>query len=83
MYQIIFVWLWFIILWNGSLVTCIEYIQFLSLFFQQMLKERMICHASGDVSHPFIVGFYLYHIVQQEKDQKGYFSFILLWSLIS
>jgi hypothetical protein len=40
-------------------------------FFQQMLKERMICHASGDVSHPFIVGFYLYHIVQQEKDQKG------------
>jgi len=43
-----------------------------------MLKEQMICHASGDVSHPFIVGFYLYHIVQQEKDQKGYFSFILL-----
>ncbi|KDR15773.1 DEP domain-containing protein 5 [Zootermopsis nevadensis] len=37
---------------------------------EQMLKEHMICHASGDFSHPFIVGFHLYHIVQQEKDQK-------------
>ncbi|XP_069703010.1 GATOR complex protein Iml1 isoform X2 [Periplaneta americana] len=37
---------------------------------ENMIKEQMICHASGDFSHPLIVGFYLYHIVQQEKDQK-------------
>lgn len=42
----------------------------------------MICHASGDFSHPFIVGFYLYHIVQQEKDQKGKYSSIYFWSLL-
>ncbi|KAJ9573996.1 hypothetical protein L9F63_008626, partial [Diploptera punctata] len=37
---------------------------------EKMLKEQMICHASGDFNHPFIIGFYLYHIVQHEKDQK-------------
>ncbi|XP_049833121.1 GATOR complex protein Iml1 isoform X2 [Schistocerca gregaria] len=35
-----------------------------------MLNEKMICHASGDFRHPIIIGFYLYHIVQQEKDLK-------------
>ncbi|XP_066997885.1 GATOR complex protein Iml1 isoform X2 [Anabrus simplex] len=37
---------------------------------EKMLKEQMICHASGDFSHPFIVGFYLYHVVQQDKDSS-------------
>lgn len=37
---------------------------------EDMRKERFICHASGDFSHPFIVGFYLYHIVNQDKDNK-------------
>jgi hypothetical protein len=59
-------------------LTIIGYIDLMSLFFQQMLKEQMICHASGDFSHPFIVGFYLYHIVQQEKDQKGLHSFNII-----
>ncbi|XP_026474994.1 GATOR complex protein DEPDC5 isoform X3 [Ctenocephalides felis] len=38
---------------------------------KQMLKDRLICHASGDFDKPFIIGFYLYYIVPQEKDQKG------------
>ncbi|CAG2065594.1 unnamed protein product, partial [Timema podura] len=39
---------------------------------ESMLKEHYICHASGDFSHPFIVGFYLYHLVHPEKEgQKG------------
>lgn len=32
-----------------------------------MLRERLICHASGDFSKPFVFGFYLYHIVSNEK----------------
>nr|CAD7196096.1 unnamed protein product [Timema douglasi] len=35
---------------------------------ESMLKEHYICHASGDFSHPFIVGFYLYHLVHPEKE---------------
>ncbi|KAG8234927.1 hypothetical protein J437_LFUL013474 [Ladona fulva] len=37
---------------------------------ESMLKEQLICHASGDFSHPFICGFYLYHVVVQEKDAQ-------------
>ncbi|XP_071445788.1 GATOR complex protein Iml1 isoform X2 [Hetaerina americana] len=33
-------------------------------------KDQLICHASGDFTQPFIVGFYLYHVVQQEKDAQ-------------
>ena len=36
-----------------------------------MLKEELICHASGDFKHPFIVGFYLYHVVYQKELHKG------------
>ncbi|XP_046389719.1 GATOR complex protein Iml1 isoform X2 [Ischnura elegans] len=38
---------------------------------EKMIQEdQLICHASGDFSLPFIVGFYLYHVVQQEKDAQ-------------
>lgn len=35
-----------------------------------MLKDRLICHASGDFSKPFVFGFYLYHIVNYDKGKK-------------
>lgn len=36
------------------------------LFLQGMIQEKLICHASGDFSKPFILGFYLYCIVQDK-----------------
>ncbi|XP_016844784.1 GATOR complex protein Iml1 isoform X2 [Nasonia vitripennis] len=36
-----------------------------------MIQEKLICHASGDFSKPFILGFYLYHIVLDKDSQKG------------
>ncbi|XP_076241100.1 GATOR complex protein Iml1 isoform X2 [Calliopsis andreniformis] len=41
-----------------------------------MIQEKLICHASGDFSKPFILGFYLYHVVQDKENQKAadYFS---------
>ena len=36
-----------------------------------MVQEKLICHASGDFSKPFIVGFYLYHIVQDKDNLKS------------
>lgn len=36
-----------------------------------MITDRLICHASGDFSKPFILGFYLYYIVQDKDGQKG------------
>lgn len=36
-----------------------------------MIQEKLICHASGDFSKPFILGFYLYHIVQDKENQKA------------
>ncbi|KAJ8683106.1 hypothetical protein QAD02_018898 [Eretmocerus hayati] len=36
-----------------------------------MIQEKLICHASGDPSKPFVLGFYLYHIVQDRDSQKG------------
>ena len=62
--------------------------QFVSLnsfkhfLFQKMLKEKLICHASGDFNHPFIVGFYLYHIVHNEKDPKGKSLIVLIFLIL-
>ncbi|XP_075160059.1 GATOR complex protein Iml1 isoform X3 [Haematobia irritans] len=39
---------------------------------EQMRKEKMICHASGDFNKPIIPGFYLYYIAQQDKNSKDY-----------
>ncbi|XP_043269598.1 GATOR complex protein Iml1 isoform X3 [Venturia canescens] len=36
-----------------------------------MITDRLICHASGDFSKPFILGFYLYYIVQDKDAQKA------------
>ncbi|XP_034240343.1 GATOR complex protein Iml1 isoform X2 [Thrips palmi] len=37
---------------------------------QKMLTDKLICHASGDFSHPLRIGFYLYHIVPDYDQQK-------------
>lgn len=34
-----------------------------------MLKNGLIRHASGSMNQPFIVGFYLYYIIGDEKGQ--------------
>ncbi|XP_023248149.1 GATOR complex protein DEPDC5 [Copidosoma floridanum] len=36
-----------------------------------MIADKLICHASGDFSKPFILGYYLYHIVQDKDGQKA------------
>ncbi|XP_072750951.1 GATOR complex protein Iml1 isoform X6 [Anoplolepis gracilipes] len=36
-----------------------------------MIQDKLICHASGDFSKPFVLGFYLYHIVQDKENQKA------------
>ncbi|XP_017880902.1 GATOR complex protein DEPDC5 isoform X2 [Ceratina calcarata] len=36
-----------------------------------MIQDKLICHASGDFSKPFILGFYLYHIVQDKENQRA------------
>lgn len=38
-----------------------------------MIAEKLLCHASGDFSKPFILGFYLYYIVQDKDGQRGEF----------
>lgn len=38
---------------------------------QGMIQDKLICHASGDFSQLFVLGFYLYHIVQDKETQKG------------
>nr|XP_024217178.1 GATOR complex protein DEPDC5 isoform X3 [Halyomorpha halys] len=37
---------------------------------QEILNEKLICHASGDFGLPFIYGFYLYHVVKTTKDDS-------------
>ncbi|XP_078053123.1 GATOR complex protein Iml1 isoform X3 [Augochlora pura] len=36
-----------------------------------MIQDKLICHASGDFSKPFILGFYLYHVVQDKENQRA------------
>lgn len=43
-----------------------------------MIQEKLICHASGDFSKPFILGFYLYHVVQDKENQRGMAKYLLL-----
>ncbi|XP_043477241.1 GATOR complex protein Iml1 isoform X9 [Leptopilina heterotoma] len=38
---------------------------------QNMINEKLICHASGDFTKSFILGFYLYRVVQEKENQKG------------
>ncbi|XP_046613786.1 GATOR complex protein Iml1 isoform X1 [Neodiprion virginianus] len=40
------------------------------IIMEGMIRERLICHASGSFKKPFILGFYLYHIVQDKDGQK-------------
>ncbi|KAL0841920.1 hypothetical protein ABMA28_014152 [Loxostege sticticalis] len=37
---------------------------------EKLLQEKMICHASGDTSKRFVVGYYMYHILPQKKDKE-------------
>lgn len=47
-----------------------------------MINEKLICHASGDFTKPFILGFYLYRVVQEKESQKGnLFIFFFLFFL--
>ncbi|XP_071633738.1 GATOR complex protein Iml1 isoform X7 [Temnothorax longispinosus] len=39
-----------------------------------MIQDKLICHASGDFSQPFVLGFYLYHIVQDENQKAADYS---------
>ncbi|XP_029721962.2 GATOR complex protein Iml1 isoform X2 [Aedes albopictus] len=39
---------------------------------EDMRRNRMICHASGEYSKPVIPGFYLYYIMQQNKESRDY-----------
>lgn len=45
------------------------YFLIFSEYFQRLLREKMICHASGDTVKRFIVGYYMYHILPQKKDK--------------
>ncbi|KAL0108781.1 hypothetical protein PUN28_014128 [Cardiocondyla obscurior] len=36
-----------------------------------MIQDKLICHASGDFSQPFVLGFYLYHVVHDKENQKA------------
>lgn len=38
---------------------------------EKMLSDKLICHASGDFSHPLKIGFYLYHIVSDHEQKEG------------
>ncbi|XP_014474175.1 PREDICTED: DEP domain-containing protein 5 isoform X4 [Dinoponera quadriceps] len=38
---------------------------------KSMIQDKLICHASGDFSKPFVLGFYLYHIVHDKENQKA------------
>ncbi|CAG9783619.1 unnamed protein product [Diatraea saccharalis] len=37
---------------------------------EKLLQEKMICHASGDTTKRFVVGYYMYHILPQKKDKE-------------
>ncbi|KAH9637753.1 hypothetical protein HF086_009421 [Spodoptera exigua] len=37
---------------------------------EKLLQEKLICHASGDTTKRFVVGYYMYHILPQKKDKE-------------
>ncbi|KAG6450039.1 hypothetical protein O3G_MSEX006362 [Manduca sexta] len=37
---------------------------------EKLLQEKMICHASGDTTKRFVVGYYMYHMLPQKKDKE-------------
>uniref|UniRef100_A0A182MHG8 DEPDC5 C-terminal domain-containing protein n=1 Tax=Anopheles culicifacies TaxID=139723 RepID=A0A182MHG8_9DIPT len=39
---------------------------------EEMRRNRLICHASGDFNKPVVAGFCLYYIVRQEKESPEY-----------
>ncbi|CAH2074269.1 unnamed protein product, partial [Iphiclides podalirius] len=41
-----------------------------TVIMEKMLQEKMICHASGDSTKRFVVGYYMYHILPQKKDKE-------------
>ncbi|XP_022819867.1 GATOR complex protein DEPDC5 isoform X5 [Spodoptera litura] len=38
---------------------------------EKLLQEKLICHASGDTTKRFVVGYYMYHILPQKKDKEA------------
>ncbi|XP_038215231.1 GATOR complex protein Iml1 isoform X4 [Zerene cesonia] len=51
---------------NMENVTC----QKATSIMEKLLHEKMICHASGDMLERFVVGYYMYHILPQKKDEE-------------
>ncbi|XP_044001787.1 GATOR complex protein Iml1 isoform X3 [Aphidius gifuensis] len=41
---------------------------------QNMINEKLICHASGDYTKPFIIGYYFYYIVQEKNHKLQHYS---------
>ncbi|CAH1990123.1 unnamed protein product [Acanthoscelides obtectus] len=41
---------------------------------QTLHKEQMICHCSGDVTRPFLYGFYVFFLAPTDKDDKDSFQ---------
>ncbi|XP_026329344.1 GATOR complex protein DEPDC5 isoform X2 [Hyposmocoma kahamanoa] len=37
---------------------------------EKLLQDKMICHASGDTSKRFVVGYYMYHILPQKNSKE-------------
>lgn len=51
------------------------YIYVKLFFFQRLIDDQVIVHASGNPKHKFIYGFYLYCVIP-DKDKGTDFSFV-------
>lgn len=43
---------------------------------ERLLQEGLICHASGDTSKRYVVGYYMYHILPQKKEKDSMTDYI-------
>ncbi|RWS16531.1 DEP domain-containing protein 5-like protein [Dinothrombium tinctorium] len=53
------------VVWAMECIDGVDYEEQAVSLFQEALQEHLICHASGDFSHSFKFGFYLYFIVDK------------------
>ncbi|GBP54568.1 GATOR complex protein DEPDC5 [Eumeta japonica] len=37
---------------------------------EKLLQDKLICHASGDTTKRFVVGYYMYHMLPSRKDKE-------------
>lgn len=69
--------------WDLMIVFSVLFLLYCNKFklcYKEMLNEGLICHASGDFSHPFIDGFYLYYfpMCESPSDQSKYCFHLLI-----